>query len=153
MNKMICFITAAAAFACCAASCGSRRVSTDNVSVLLEMRSNRSVEDISAEMAGDWERTSLTVNGEPSDFVPDKFTFTDNGNGTFFDTQGGLHQITWHITDSGGITITYVETDETTPAYELSDGVLTLTEDIPEGVREICITKKTKADNKENDNK
>ena len=152
MKRIMCFAAAAAALLCCAVSCGSRTVSTDNVSASLTMRSNRSAEDVSKEMEGDWETTFSTINGDPCEFVRDKFTFTDNGNGTFYDKEGGLHQITWHITESGGITITYVETDETTAPYELSNEVLTLTEDTDEGVRETCISK-TKSPEKDKDDK
>ena len=150
MNKFLCCALSAAAILCCTVSCGSRRVSTDGISVSVEIRSNKSAEEIISDVAGKWETASETLNGEKREAPLKRFTFADNGNGLYYDINGDPHQIIWSITDTGGIKLTYAETGETTENFDFSGSDLVSAEDISTGRLETRLKKVEVFTDKEN---
>ena len=141
MKKIFCGISAAALILCCFASCGSHTVPNDGVKVSAVSVNNRSAVDIAKEITGKWETTLELLNEEEVKPIYKRYEFIEDGSGTYYDTDGNAHQISWSVTSDGGMKLVYDDEGEKFELYDFIGCDMVTTLDTPNGKNEIHIAK------------
>ena len=140
MKKLFCGISAAALMLCCFASCGSRAVSNEGVKVTAETFSKRTTEEIVEEITGKWETTIERLNDEDTVRIYKRYDFKKDGSGTYYDTDGNAHKVSWSVTPVGGMKLIYTDENKT-EMYDFIGCDMVTVNDTSEGKRESHITK------------
>ncbi len=133
MKKMILCLCAAAAVLCFAASCGSRPVSNEGVTVSVDTMRSKSDEEIITEITGSWETSSEFLDGirkDSKDITYKRYEFAGDGSGIYYAPDGSEQTLHWEITPKGGVDISY---DDATEHYDYVNYDLTAAADTPEG--------------------
>lgn len=141
MKRIICGLSAAAVILGCFASCGSHKVSNENVKVTAETLSNRTDEEIIENITGKWQTTVEYINGEDTPIIYKRYDFHKDGSGLYYDIDGIGQQISWSLTKGGRMELVYEEMDGFTEIYDFIGCDMVVFNNTPDGKRESHIAK------------
>ena len=143
MKKYFCCLFAAAAMLC-SASCGSRPVSKEGVTVSVENVRKLSDEEMKDRIPGSWETVMELLNDiqkDKEDMTYKRYVFSEDGSGLYYTPEGQEQLVHWELTPEGGLNILYDDMGELIEHYDYISYNMVNRKDTPDGELEIHISR------------